>query len=456
MSEPAQTSPPDDWRSLIHTFIRERRDTKLNGADPAEYPDVVATFSPLTWLEDAARRVSQIKAVTHVLKATHPDAKGTSLHIPVSSMHQHAEVGSHSLSGPQPDDIVGNAAALDVYKLLKLERHDKRLLDALVEQDSDTLAALHPEPEIAQTWASAFTGLLQPGTGTLSSHALAKQLYWCADEDPVKDTSYHLLQPLFSSVLAHAVHADIQNTRFGEDSVALRQAKRDDKPADGEYREYRNLVTRKMGGTKPQNISQLNSERRGINYLLASLPPQWDNARPRSLRNLTSVFDNFIHFEGVKELLTELVSLLKPEGPSTLDIRQERARIEQDLADAMLMHGESLAQGRGPGWTRQVECQLPLCQQIWLDPERAELKDRSGAEGQEDKDFRHAMEWKDWPDEVASLFAYWLNAQLVKAGFPVGVDEAKHWAKQVFLEVEYPATMRRRLLTPDETEDDHV
>lgn len=66
------------------------------------------------------------------------------------------------------------------------------------------------------------------------------------------------------------------------------------------------------------------------------------------------------------------------------------------------------------------------------------------------------MEWKDWPDEVASLFAYWLNAQLVKAGFPVGVDEAKHWAKQVFLEVEHPATMRRRLLTPDETEDDHV
>lgn len=447
MSDPAPPSPPDDWRSLIHTFILERRDSKLNGADPAEHPDVASKFDPYTWLEDAARRVSQIKAVTHVLKATHPDAKGSSLHVPVHSMHPHTEVGTHSLKGTQPDDIVGSAAALDVYKLLKLERKGQRLLDALVQQDPEALAALHPETEIAQAWADAFAALLQSDSRTMASHALAKQLYWCVDEDPADDSAYHLLQPLFSSVLAHAVHADIQSARFGEANVALRQARRDQKPAEGVYRDYRNLVARKMGGTKPQNISQLNSERGGINYLLASLPPQWDSSRPISLRKLLSVFDNFLHFEGVKELLSELVALLQQEGNSTLAIRDQRARIEQDLADAMLMHGENIAHGRTAGWTRDAECQLPLCQQIWLDPERAELKGRDGDAGLEDQDFRSAMEWKDWPDEVATQFAHWLNAQLVKAGFPVGVDEAKHWAKQVFLDVEHPATMRRRLFS---------
>ena len=38
---------------------------------------------------------------------------------------------------------------------------------------------------------------------------------------------------------------------------------------------YASLAVQELGGTKPQNISQLNSERRGDNYLLASLPPVW-------------------------------------------------------------------------------------------------------------------------------------------------------------------------------------
>ncbi len=87
-----------------------------------------------------------------------------------------------------------------------------------------------------------------------------------------------------------------------------------------------------------------------------------------------------------------------------------------------------------------------LIEQIWLDPERATLADREGVEGEEDARFRTALEWKDWPDEVATQFANWLNQALVKEGLPVGVAEAKHWAKQVLLEAEWPATVRRSLM----------
>lgn len=42
-------------------------------------------FSPANWLTDAALRASQIQLVTHALKFTHSDAKGTSLYAPPSN-----------------------------------------------------------------------------------------------------------------------------------------------------------------------------------------------------------------------------------------------------------------------------------------------------------------------------------------------------------------------------------
>ena len=446
MSEMAQASPESvDWRSVSHAFSLERREAKLNGVDPASVPDVAAKYEPLIWLEDAAGRAGQIKVVSHILKATHPDAKGASLHVKPDTLYPHSEVGTHSLAGPQPDDVVGTAAALDVYKLLKLEHAGQRLLDALVLQEPLALKALHPDEEVARQWADAFTSLLKPAEGRLASHALAKQVYWCVEEDPVNDAAYHLLQPLFSSVLDHAVHAEIQDARFGEANVAARKAKREKQAHDGLYRDYRGLVARKLGGTKPQNISQLNSERRGVNYLLESLPPQWDSSRRRTLRGLTSVTLRFEHFEGVKELKRDLIQLLKNAPASTLEVREARTRIEQDLADAFAAFGDDFSSAYEPGWTRDKECGLPLCEQIWLDPARAELPDRAGDEGAEDVRFRSAMEWKDWPDEVATQFANWLNQALAKEGLPVGVTEAKHWAKQVLLEAEWPANGRRNL-----------
>lgn len=41
-----------------------------------------ARFFPANWLTDAARRANQIQLVTHALKFTHGDARGTSLFAP--------------------------------------------------------------------------------------------------------------------------------------------------------------------------------------------------------------------------------------------------------------------------------------------------------------------------------------------------------------------------------------
>src|SRR6185312_1691722 len=96
------------FRAAIAGFIDARRNAKLKGDDGDA--DAGSKYDFAGWIADAARRIGQIQAVTHVLKATHPDARGTSLHVTPSSLPHRAEIGSHLLGGDYAGDVVGNAA----------------------------------------------------------------------------------------------------------------------------------------------------------------------------------------------------------------------------------------------------------------------------------------------------------------------------------------------------------
>lgn len=430
------------FRSAIAAFIDARREAKLKGKE--DDADGASKYEYGTWLADAARRVGQIQVVTHVLKATHPDARGSSLHVAPAKLPRHAEVGSHLLGEDFVEDVVGNAAALDVFKFLKIEVDGRRLLDWMQSGDADLRSTLHPDPTVASGWMEAFGGLVRSESAP-ASHEAAKQVYWLIGGRPSNDADYHLLQPLFSSSLAHAVHADIQDARFGETNKLARQAFRAKEAHEAPYRDYRNLVARKLGGTKPQNISQLNSERGGINYLLASLPPpRWNQDRFRQLLNVETALDRFAHFKGVRFLVSTLADFLLSNPAPTIDTRNRRGAIEQALGFQLPVFAASIQANSEPGWTRNPDCTLPLCEQLWLDPERIELPPRAGHE-QEDDDFIAAYHRGDWQDEVAGRFANWVNAQLREAGLTtVGDAEYKHWAGQAIVDAAWPVPMRRR------------
>jgi CRISPR-associated protein Csy1 len=435
------------FSAAITHFINERYEAKQKGADEANAVSLAAKYEYSTWLADAARRVGQIQAVTHVLKATHPDARGSSFYVTPERLPQHLEIGTHSLGEHYADDIVGNAAALDIYKFLKVEVENRRLLDWFLQDDADLLSALHDNESTAQEWATAFKGLVRPPSSVLASHEKAKQVYWCCSGEPTDDAGFHLLQPLFSSTLAHAIHTEISEARFGESNTQARHAKRDKQAHDVVYRDYNNLVTRKLGGTKPQNISQLNSERGGVNYLLASLPPAWNREHPRSFFGIDSIFSRFSRYEDVPSLIRALRQLLKSDPDPIMETRIQREHIEQALGNSLAAFGLEIQQRLQPGWTRDADCKLPLHEQLWLDPKRAQLPPREDHE-EEDTAFAQAFEWKDWPDEVASHFARELNDILRKDKLPVGDIELEHWAKQAIVEVtDWPATMRRRAVS---------
>ncbi len=415
-------------RGAIHTFLKDRLDGKLEklAEDDPKRAELIAQHQPAAWLEDAARRVRQIQAVTHSLKPIHPDARGTNLYVPPADLPLHAEVGSHTLGITFVGDVVGNAAALDVYKFLKLEVGGCSLLDALLAEDADALHALDDDPVRANQWRDAFVSLTQPGEEQPASHTRAKQLYWLVGNDPTDDAAYHLLAPLYATSLAHAVYGVLQEDRFGDANKAARQARRERKAHDAVFRDYPDLAVQKLGGTKPQNISQLNSERRGNNYLLSAAPPVWKSRQLHSPRRSASIFERIYGArDEVKSTVRALRRFLESDPPANVATRNRVDAYVDSLIDELVQLAAEYQHGLPAGWTRGPDVELVTAQRLWLDPGRAAL--------QEEEEFREQWLWQDWPAQIGAGFSNWLNDRL-EGRLPVGDAEFREWRKALLLD----------------------
>lgn len=425
-------------REVITQFLNERRDGKLemlSGDDPktiSARAELLVQFQLTHWIADAARRVGQIQAVTHSLKPIHPDAKGSSLFCPPVDLPALPLVGSHCLGERYVGDVVGNAAALDVYKFLKLEYGGQNLLAWLRAGDADAVAALSDDPVQAAAWAESFVGLTQPRRGNTSSHSLAKQLYWQVGNDSGQLASFHLLAPLYATSLAHRVYERLQADRFSDAAKDARQARQDKQFHEQPVRSYPHLAVQKLGGTKPQNISQLNSERLGQNHLLASLPPRWTSRDVAPLLRTDSLLSRFNRRPAVRELLVALREFLETHPPKTMDTRDHR----DDLSDELVHQFAQLAaewRELPAGWTQDPQCQLPACERVWLEGGAAAWQ-AAWQDGADDEErARWPEPWpQDWKPELASRFAHWMNARLGKTGeLKMGDPEHTHWRKEL-------------------------
>lgn len=411
------------FRSAIDLFIGDRLAAKLDGLDPEspKLEELKSHFEPASWLEDAARRARQIQLVTHALKPMHPDARGTNLYCPADALAARDEVGTHSLRLPAADDVVGNAAALDVYKFLKIEIDGKTLLRWLQEHDADLLAALGADLDRSNSWADAFRSIAAQDLANPASHTNAKQVYWLTSDDPSDDESYVLLAPLYASSFAHAVYQRINADRFSDEAKAARQAMRDGAEHATGFAKYPDLAIQKLGGTKPQNISQLNSERRGENYLLASLPPHWRSRDVREPFHTESVFGSvFARRRAVRELLGALRSFLRSDPDPNLRTRSRVERYLDELIDELLAFATELQQALSPGWSAEPDCRLVEAERLWLDPGRASI----------DAAFRDRWLGTDWAEMIGARFGNWLNDALGK-DLRLGEVEARHWKDEL-------------------------
>lgn len=401
-------------------------------------------------LEKGAAAASQIAIASHIAKGIHPDLKVkevSNLAVNFANLPDLQELGSHALANMCESllDTTGNgsynAAAYELYLLLDSEFEGAKLAHLLEQQDADAIAAFEMGQQ--KGFADQCVELLQNKCSTAAAHTYSKQIFWLNDgADPSEDANFEVLVPLYPASLVHQVYQQIQEHRFGEANKAARQARRERKPHDGVYCDYPGLAVKKLGGTKPQNISQLNFERKGMNYLLSSLPPVWATSTQRLPVNAESVFDwLFGARPEVRRCVKALRDFLTTDPDPNLETRQRRETLVDGLIDELAALAGELQQLQ-PGWTREAPrfAKLARAEQLWLDPLRAELP--------EEEPF--AQEWLalEWPTEIGKRFGRWLNQQL-QDRLPVGDIEARAWAKELLADEEgfreHLRSLRRRL-----------
>jgi CRISPR-associated protein Csy1 len=409
-------------REAVNSFLQERLQPKLDKlkeGDEENRQKLLEAHHAPNWIADAAHRVGQIQQVTHALKYIHPEAKGTNLNSPGNPDVDELLIGTHTSPDHCPPDVVGNAAALDVYKFLRLEVDGKTLLSRAAERDPSLKAVFSSDDEEALDWMESFATLAE-SKGIPSSHKMAKQFYW-----PLGEGTYHLLAPLFPTSLVHHIWSSIREDRFSEEAKAAREARRKVEAYVHGYREYPNVVVQQFGGTKPQNISQLNSERYGENYLLPSLPPVWRNEPVKAPLRAESVFDGWFGRRSrvrdlVRTLRGFLYSVENVEG--NIRIRNKRKELVGYLIDELLLFSAEL-HGLEHSWSLREECKLNIDERCWLDPGRATT----------DEEFAAIYSRGDWIDSVGGRFSNWLNSRLVdaKKPLPFGEAEAREWKTEL-------------------------
>ena len=356
--------------------------------------DVLDKFRPDVWLTDAAARAKQISLVSHALKYTHSDAKGTSLLLAPSAANRGGYLSSSDLPVLKAD-VVGNAAALDVANLLLLEHGGVRLLDRLAGDDTSALQPFGNAEQLAD-WLRGFKEALK--VKEPSSHSLAKQLYFPLPGD---GAGYHLLAPLSASSLNHAVFQRVQHSRFSDEAKAARDARRKGLYWQEGTRDYLNLAIQIFGGTKPQNISLLNSQRGGRAYLFNSQPPAWKSQAkpPKSVNAFWAGYRWWI-----RKPLDELTGFLQWAEQQQLNnrhVRGKRAAMVAAMVDELYQYAAHIQQ-LPSGWSAESFGLKP--EACWLDP------------GREDKDFQYERDGKGWCRPLALTFGRIMTTVIEQKG----------------------------------------
>lgn len=369
-------------------------------------------YKPNVWLTSAAKRANQIKMATHALKFTHPRAEGTSVY--VKSCYEISDFSVKYVSTSSLKrliiDVVGNAAALDVASLLQLEVDGVSLMNSIVQGDISALSTFSETDEQLSDWLNGFKETL--ADKELSSHKLAKQLYF-----PVSKNRYHIISPLYASSLSQAVYQRIADSRFTDVAKEARKAKKEDKFHESVIFDYPKTAVQTFGGTQPQNISQLNSSRGGRSYLFNCQPPLWKSVARPPAKHKNSFWKEFERRGGwriTKALKAYLIEGL--EKPSTQLRRSTRAEMIDELISLLLNYAAEI-QGltEQAGWS--AESNLPISEQLWLDPFRM------------DPDFQQLRAANDWQEEIARQFSSWLNHKINDEKIVFKDAEHSEWKK---------------------------
>lgn len=395
----------------IQGFLRERKEARIKSKTKASMTEeevleiereASEEFSPQSWLPKAAKRAGQLSMVSHPGKFSHPSAKISSI---ICSDSHSPDGFLRTGNAGAGLDVFGNAATLDVYKFLSLTLQDGRTLLEHLEQESSEIKA---EFQLTTTPFSelraGFLAIKNDGS-PLRTHERVKQVYFPVDE------GYHLLSIATPSGLMFKLKARINEIRFSDQAKAARDAKRKGQCDEQGFAEIYNLTAIGFGGTKPQNISILNSQNGGVAYLLQSLPPSL--SRQSIPPPKQSFFDNTLNPWVYRESFQAFHKLLATDY-NNVNIREGRDKLIQHIVSQVIEKMWMIRQ-LPPGWSEaERAADLPEFQKIWLDEAKEEQRDSED----------------EWLMKVEKALARWIllayRKVLGKQAKQLGDDELAH------------------------------
>lgn len=363
----------------IITFLEGRKQKPLKeGRKPAA--EIESDYSTLVWVANAAQRASQLSLVSHPAKFSHPDARAT----PVLFAGEYKADGFlRSGNAHAGQDVVGNAAALDVYAFLSLPLEDgNTVLQHFEAQTQQLKGLLGADEDTFQTWRQSFLQIKNNAEGN-KTHPNVKQVYF-----PVKG-DYHLLSVLYPSGLMTEHRERLRSMKFSEATKLARDARKKGQFHAQDFADMAGMLTQHFGGTKPQNVSKLNSNNGGEAWLLPCFPPELDS---RYIRLPKTDFFKTLYSKDkdLQDLLAGLHKLFAIEDYTNLAIRERRKRLMAQVFEWVLERAMRL-QLQPAAWSMAQGFDLPLAQQLWLDA--AFLEQRAAHE--------------TWQEDIAEAVINW-------------------------------------------------
>lgn len=322
-------------------------------------------FSLPFWLPDAAKRAGQLSMVSHPAKFSHPNAKTTTI---IASSQRRADGYLRSGNITAALDVLGNAAALDVYKFLSLVLQDgKTILNHLEENTDYIQKQLHIPTMAFEVVAQGLLAIKSNKSDTPTTHGGVKQVYFPVEDD------YHLFSVLMPSGILYEQKNRINDMRFSEKAKVSREARKKNELADS-YSEIYGLTSIGFGGTKPQNISVVNSQNGGVAYLLPALPPVLEGRRLNPPRSdffdprYTSPDSYREHFQDFHKTLSLVIN--------NQAIRRRIKGLVKAIFFAVIERSWELRYIEA-GWSDSDRyTRLPRSQKLWLDQQYRDAPDK--------------------------------------------------------------------------------
>ena len=370
------------------------------------------------WIDWALKNGKGIYLATHIAKLTHSSSKSSS--IDYRYFERNHEIRPDYLTSvidknltidwAYPDNALSSIAAF--YNI----NVNGFFVGDLLRKDAFTfLLGITKSKEKALLWSEIFQ--LNIREDIKKSHFLSKQVFF-----PLGEKGYHLLMPLVSSSMAHALHLKFKMF-FDDENKLIRDQKKNKKYHSKLVVSYPNRAILNVTRSNHSNASSLNGKRGGRLTILSAMPPQWTGKQqlPTHQRNLFNKSLGYKLQEGINDL-QRLLLVIKAKEIGMKKPAMHRAivkainAIANDLFDEI---NKINLLSDAKGWSANSD--FPLHQQLLLEP------------GREDEAALEEKNNKQWQEKVAKDFSAWLNKQLHHKNLNLTPVQQRFW-KDIFTE----------------------